>query len=113
MLDGILEAFASFELWNRDGWDLDLLVWRLRVYAHAWSAGFGHEGAESSDRDLTTCFEGVGDDVDEGGDHVFGLFLANPRLFGDLVDELCFVNGVHRKMNDKRICGAMIAFSHS
>jgi hypothetical protein len=30
-----------------------------------------------------------------------------------LVDELCFVNRVHRKMNDKRICGAMIAFSHS
>jgi hypothetical protein len=26
VLDGVLEALASFELWHRDGWDLDLLV---------------------------------------------------------------------------------------
>lgn len=97
LFDGVLETFTSFELWNGDRWDLDLLVWRLWVYTHAWSAGLGHEGAEAGDRDFATCFEGVGNDVDEGGDHVLGLFFANPCLFGDLVDELGFVNGVHRK----------------
>lgn len=97
MFEGILKAFAGFEFWNRDGWDLNFLVRGLWVDAHTRSACFGHEGTEASDGDLVSIFQGVGHDADKGLDHVFGLFFANANFFGDLVNEFGFVDSVHTK----------------
>lgn len=56
MFEGVLEAFAGFEFWNRDGWDLNLLVRGLGVDSHTRGASFGHEGAEACNSDLVSVF---------------------------------------------------------
>lgn len=101
MFKSVFKAFACFELWNRDGWDLDFLIRRLWVDAHARGAGFGHEGAEAGDGDLVSLLKSGGDNVYKGFHHVFGLFFVHTDLVCDLVNELRFVHSVHSKEKDK------------
>ncbi len=79
VLERVFEAFPGFEFWHRNGWDLNFLRWRLRVDAHARSAGFGRKGSESRDVHFASVHEGGRDELDDGLDHFFGL------LFGEIV----------------------------